>query len=246
MEFKGKVVAVTGAARGIGYGIATAFAEAGAFVALVDLCGGEAAAESLRAMGHSASAFSLDITDPAAVSDAASAIEARMGAVDVLVNNAGIIARESILEITYETWRRVLDVNLNGTFNWCKAVVPSMVERRQGRIVNITSVAGKTGDITASPVYGTSKGAVNTLTKSLARQLAEYGITVNGVAPHAIETDMSAEWSPEKRRAILEAIPLRRMGTPREVADAVLYLASDGAGFVTGQILNVNGGFLME
>ncbi len=128
----------------------------------------------------------------------------------------------------------------------CKAFLPDMVAKRCGKIVNVTSIAGKIGDITASPAYGTSKGAVNTFTRSLARQLAEYGITVNAVAPHAIETDMSAEWSDEKRRNVVASIPLKRMGTSGEVAAAVLFLASDEASFITGETLNVNGGYLMD
>jgi len=168
------------------------------------------------------------------------------GGIDILVNNAGIIARGGIMDLSREQWLQVMDVNVNGNFYWCKAVVPHMIRQKGGRILNVTSIAGKMGDITAAPVYGTSKGAINALTKSLARQLAEYGITVNAVAPHAIETDMSAEWSEEKRRAVVDAIPLRRMGTAREVAEAVSFLVSDEAAFITGETLNVNGGFLMD
>ena len=145
-----------------------------------------------------------------------------------------------------QQWRKVIDVNVNGTFYMCKAFLPDMVAKRYGKIVNVTSIAGKIGDITASCAYGTSKGAVNTFTRSLARQLAEYGITVNAVAPHAIETDMSAEWSEEKRRNVVSSIPLKRMGTSSEVAAAVLFLASDEASFITGETLNVNGGYLMD
>jgi 3-oxoacyl-[acyl-carrier protein] reductase len=166
--------------------------------------------------------------------------------VDILVNNAGIIARGTILELTPEIWKRVLEVNVNGTFHCCKAVVPHMIRQDFGRILNITSVAGKTGDVAAAPVYGASKGALNALTKSLARQLAPHGITVNAIAPHAIETDMSAEWSSEKRAEILRGIPLRRLGKPEEVAAAAAFLASEQAGFITGEILDLNGGFFMD
>ncbi len=165
--------------------------------------------------------------------------------VDVLVNNAGIIHRGTFTDLDPQDWRRVLDVNLGGTFNCCYAVIPQMIKQGGGRIINITSVAGLMGDITASPAYGTSKGAVNTLTKSLARQLAAYNITVNAVALHAIETDMSRQWSEEKRKSIIAAIPLGRLGRPEEVAATVVFLASSGADFITGEIINVNGGFLM-
>jgi 3-oxoacyl-[acyl-carrier protein] reductase len=139
-----------------------------------------------------------------------------------------------------------MDVNVNGNFYLCKAAIPHMIRQKGGSVLNITSIAGKMGDITAAPVYGTSKGAINTLTKSLARQLAEYGIRVNAVAPHAIETDMSAEWSPEKRKAVIESIPLKRMGQPHDVAQAALFLVSDSASFITGETINVNGGYLMD
>jgi len=121
-----------------------------------------------------------------------------------------------------------------------------MKRQGYGRIVNVSSIAGKLGDITSAPGYGSSKAGMDALTKSLARQLGRYGINVNGVAPHAIETEMSAEWSPEKREAILEAIPLKRLGKPEDVAEAVLFLASDAAAFITGEIVDVNGGFLMD
>jgi 3-oxoacyl-[acyl-carrier protein] reductase len=150
------------------------------------------------------------------------------------------------MDLSYETWRRVLDVNLNGTFNCCKAAIAHMIRGAGGRILNITSIAAKMGDITAAPAYGTSKGAIDTFTKSLARQLAEHNVTVNAIAPHAIETDMSAEWSEAKRREVISAIPLKRMGKPDDVAEAALFLVSDAASFITGEILDVNGGALMD
>jgi 3-oxoacyl-[acyl-carrier protein] reductase len=246
MKLEGKTALVTGAARGIGKAIARSLAREGAAVGLIDLRGAAAAAEELTAEGFRAVPIELDITDHEAVKAAIDRTAGTIGSPDILVNNAGIIARESFTELSYETWKRVLDVNLNGTFNCCKAVVPYMISKRSGCILNVTSIAGKMGDITASVVYGTSKGAVNTFTKSLARQLAGYGIRVNAVAPHAIETDMSAEWSEEKRRTVIESIPLKRMGTADEVAEAVLFLVSDGAAFITGEILDVNGGYLMD
>ena len=244
------VAVVTGAARGIGKAIALKLAEKGASVVLIDLRFSEdavgGAVGEFKAKGFDAIAVALDITDHAAVDAAAQRIIREKGKIDILVNNAGIIARGSITDLDHETWMKVMDVNVNGTFNWCKAVVPDMMGRRSGKIVNITSIAGKMGDITAAPVYGTSKGAVNTLTKSLARQLAEYGINVNAVAPHAIETDMSAEWSEEKRKSVIDSIPLRRMGSADEVAEAALFLVSPGASFITGEVLNLNGGYLMD
>ena len=171
---------------------------------------------------------------------------AECGKVDIVVNNAGIIARDAFVDLSYNTWIAVMDVNVNGNFNICKAVVPGMIGRRYGKILNISSIAGKMGDLTASAVYGTSKGAINAFTKSLARQLAEYGINVNAIAPHAIETDMSAQWSEEKRRNVIAGIPLRRMGSPEDVAKASLFLVSDDSAFITGEVLNLNGGALMD
>lgn len=246
MKLTGKTAVVTGAARGIGKEIAMRFAQEGAAVAIIDIRNASETVGELQSKGFEAIALAVDITDFAAVERAVQTIEAWNGTIDILVNNAGIIARGSILELTGEQWLKVMDVNVNGTFYWCKAVLPSMVAARYGKIVNVTSIAGKMGDITAAPAYGTSKGAVNTLTRSLARQMAEFGITVNAVAPHAIETDMSADWSDEKRKAVIESIPLKRMGTAREVAEAVLFLASDEAAFITGETLNVNGGYLMD
>ena len=246
MILGGKTALITGAARGIGRAIALRFASEGAAVGLIDLKSTEELARSLEAQGLEGFALELDITDPARVRETFDAVARDRGSIDILVNNAGIIARGTILDLSYETWRRVLDVNLNGTFNCCKAAIPHMVRQNGGRILNISSIAGKMGDITASPAYGTSKGAINTFTRSLARQLAEYGITVNAIAPHAIETDMSAEWSEEKRREVVSAIPLRRMGRPEDVAEAAVFLASDASSFITGEILNVNGGALMD
>ncbi len=237
MELQGKIAIITGSARGIGFEIAKTLAREGAFSVIVDRSGAEAAAISLQEKQYGAMAVSLDITDT---------IISAKGRIDILVNNAGIIARGSIVDLSREQWLQVMDVNVNGNFYFCKAIIPYMIRQHSGNIVNVTSIAGKMGDITAAPVYGTSKGAINAFTKSLARQLAKNGIRVNAVAPHAIETSMSAEWTIEKRKEVIDAIPLKRMGKPEEVAEAVLFLASERSSFITGEILNVNGGMLMD
>lgn len=246
MRLQGKVAIITGAARGIGNAIARKFAVEGASVIVVDLKGAEIAASTMKKQGLDVTAMTLDITDESAVNSAVASIIKEKKKIDILVNNAGIIVRGSILDISREQWLRVMDVNVNGNFYFCKAVVPHMMRQKSGCILNISSIAGKMGDITAAPVYGASKGAINTLTRSLARQLADYGIRVNAIAPHAIETDMSAEWSEEKRRAVVDAIPLKRMGKAEEVAEAALFLVSERASFITGEILNINGGYLMD
>ncbi len=246
MKLDGKLAVVTGAARGIGREIAIRFAKEGAAVVLVDVRIPTETEQLIQSFNPNVLSAVVDIADVEAVERLVQKVHAWKGPVDMLVNNAGIITREGILDLSPQQWRKVIDVNVNGTFYMCKAFLPDMVAKRCGKIVNVTSIAGKIGDITASCAYGTSKGAVNTFTRSLARQLAEYGITVNAVAPHAIETDMSAEWSEEKRRNVVSSIPLKRMGTSSEVAAAVLFLASDEASFITGETLNVNGGYLMD
>jgi 3-oxoacyl-[acyl-carrier protein] reductase len=248
MKFAGKVALVTGAARGIGEAIALKLAQEGADVVVtdVDMEGAQRVAQEIEGLGRKATAVQADVSQREAVQRLVSETLSVFGKIDILVNNAGIIRRGTFLEHDPQDWEKVLSVNLGGTFNCAKEVVPLMVKQGGGKIVNISSVVGKMGDVASAPSYGTSKGAMNTFTKSLARELAPYGINVNAVAPHAIETDMSREWSEEKRRQIVEAIPLKRLGKPEEVAEVVAFLASDGAGFITGQILDVNGGYLMD
>jgi 3-oxoacyl-[acyl-carrier protein] reductase len=248
MRFKDRVAIVTGAARGIGKAIALCFIKEGARVALVDV-----EKERLRILseeaenrGGQAIALSCDITQSSEVRAMVDGVHKRFGRIDILVNNAGIIRRGTIETVTEEDWDQVIAVNLKGTFNCCKAVVEIMKQQGYGKIVNISSIAGKVGDITSAPGYGSSKAAVDALTKTLARQLAPCGITVNAVSPHAIETEMSAQWSEERRKEILASIPLGRLGKPEDVAEAVLFLVSDSASFITGEILDVNGGALMD
>ena len=249
MTFKDRVALVTGAQRGIGKAVAAAFARADARVILNDVGNEEElfqTANELSAYAGQCVAMRADVSRFDQVKNMISQVEERFNRLDILVNNAGIIRRGSIETVTEAQWDQVIDVNLKGTFNCCKAVADIMIKQRSGKIVNVSSIAGKTGDITSAPGYGPSKAAVDSLTKTLARQLAAYGINVNGVAPHAIETDMSAEWSEEKRKAIIDSLPLKRLGQPQDVANAVLFLASDKADFITGEILDVNGGFLMD
>ena len=248
MRLKDRVAIVTGAARGIGRAVAWIFVREGAKVILVDLekAGLEALQEEVRKRGGEALAVPCDVSKVSEVKEMVEKVLRIFSRIDILVNNAGIIRRGTIESVTEEDWDRVIAVNLKGPFICSKAVVDVMKRQGYGKIVNVSSIAGKMGDITSAPGYGPSKAGLDALTKTLARQLAPYGIHVNGVAPHAIETEMSAEWSPEKRKSIVEAIPLKRLGKPEDVAEAVLFLASDAAAFITGEILDVNGGFLMD
>lgn len=248
MKLNGQVALVTGGGRGIGRAIALALADEGADVALCarNLEQVRRVAEEIASRGRRSLAIQADVSSLEDVKRMFSEVEANFGRLDILVNNAGIIRRGSIEDHPDEEWEKVINVNLRGTYYCCREAAKIMKRQRYGRIINISSVAGKVGDIASAPSYGPSKGAVNALTKSLARFLAPYGITVNAVAPHAIETEMSAEWSEERRRQIISQIPLGRLGKPEEVAAAVVFLASPEAGFITGEILDVNGGYLMD
>jgi len=248
MRLKERVALVTGGGRGIGRAIAVALAREGADVAIADvnLSHAQDAASAVQALGRSGLALQTDVSRLDQVQAMFRQLRERFGRLDVLVNNAGILRRGSLEDHSDEEWERVMAVNCQGTYFCSREVARIMKEQCSGRIINISSVAGKVGDITSAPSYGPSKGAINALTKSLARELAPYNITVNAVAPHAIETEMSAEWSEEKRRTIVAQIPLGRLGKPEEVAAAVVFLASEGAAFITGEILDVNGGYLMD
>jgi len=248
MKLKEKISIVTGASRGIGKAISKAIIKEGAKVALVDIDIEplKNVASSINKQGGEAIAIQTDVSNFEEVEIMVERVISQFGSIDILVNNAGIILRGNFLELTHENWERVISVNLGGTFNCCRVVVPHMIKQGGGKIINISSVAGKIGDITASPAYGTSKGAIITFTRSLARQLAQFNINVNAVAPHAIETDMSKQWTEEKRKEIIDSIPLKRMGKPEEVAEVVVFLATEGAAFITGEVINVNGGYLMD
>lgn len=248
MRLKGRVAIITGGARGIGKAIALALVREGAKVAIVDFDkeGARALKDQIEKEQGQAIAIPCDVSKSSEVKAMVDEVKKAFNRIDILVNNAGIIRRGTIETVTEEDWDRVIEVNLKGTFNCSKAVVETMKQQRYGKIINVSSIAGKMGDITSAPGYGPSKAGIDALTKTLARQLAPYGINVNAVAPHAIETEMSAQWSEERRKEIIASIPLGRLGKPEDVAEAVLFLASDNASFITGEILDVNGGALMD
>lgn len=243
----GEVAMVTGASRGIGRAAALRLARAGADV-LVHARSTEAVAslvDEVSALGRRALAASGDVADPATAEKAVALAQEAFGRVDILVNNAGINRRSGTLDMSLEDWQRVLDVNLNGTLHFCRAVLPGMIEKGGGRIVNMSSSASKMAHRNAAPAYGASKAAVNYLTMHLAFEMAQHGIRVNAVCPGAVETDMTAEWEPAYRESLLARVPMGRLGTVGEIADAVFFLASPLSGYTTGTTLDANGGTRM-
>ncbi|UGQ12566.1 SDR family oxidoreductase [Yinghuangia sp. ASG 101] len=245
-----RVAVVTGGASGIGAASCRHLAARGHSVAVLDLDAERAGAvaEDLRGLGARALAVGADVSDRAAVDTAFARVRAELGPVGILVTSAGLMAFDAFEDITPEAWRRVVDVNLTGTFHCCQAAIGDMVAARWGRIVTISSSSAQRGSPTCAH-YAAAKGGVIVLTKSLARQYAPLGITVNTIPPSGIETPMQHRSQAEGRlpsnEAIAGAIPVGHLGTPDDIAAAVAYLSSDGAGFVTGQVLGVNGGSVL-
>ena len=242
-DLTGKTALVTGASGGIGADIARALHQAGATVALSGTR--TEPLETLAAdLGDRAHVLPCNLSDPEAVEGLVKRAVEAMGSVDILVNNAGITRDGLVMRMSDEDWQSVIDVNLTATFRLCRAAIRGMMKARWGRIVNISSVVGTTGN--AGQVnYAASKAGMVGLSKSLAAEVASRGITVNCVAPGFIETAMTDKLNEAQREGILKAVPAGRMGRPDEIAAAVLYLASEEAGYVTGQTLHVNGGMAM-
>ena len=242
-DLTGKTALVTGASGGIGADIARALHKAGATVGLSGTR--TAPLEDLAAeLGNRAHVLPCNLSDPASVEGLIKQATEAMGSVDILVNNAGITKDGLAMRMSDEDWQSVIDVNLTATFRLCRAAIRGMMKARWGRIVNISSVVGQTGN--AGQVnYAASKAGMVGLSKSLAAEVASRGITVNCVAPGFIETAMTDKLNDQQKAGILTAVPAGRMGTPDEIAAAVLYLASPEAGYVTGATLHVNGGMSM-
>jgi 3-oxoacyl-[acyl-carrier protein] reductase len=243
-----KSVLVTGGSRGIGRAIVDLFASEGAQVTFFFRGDAAAAAEVVEAgrrAGHRIEAVQVDIRDPAACGTAVEQIIERCSNIDVLVNNAGVVRDNLLGLLTPEEVQAVLDTNVVGVFNVTRAVVPYMISRRSGRIINLSSVSGEKGG-RGQTNYAASKGAINALTRALAVELASRRITVNAVAPGVIETEMSREVRERAGDEVKSRILLRRFGSPQEVAYAVWFLASRFADYITGQVLHVDGGFKME
>lgn len=244
MRLQDQVALVTGGGRGIGKAIVKAFAAEGAKVALV-YRGSQAAAEAIvqeiTQAGGTAQALQVDVTDMEAARQCVEKVEKDWGRLDILVNNAGIIKDDLFVRLEPEAWQSVLQTNLGGTYNFCKAVAYPMMKQRRGRIINISSVAAEHVNM-GQTNYAASKGAINAFTRALAVELASRNVTVNAIAPGFIETDMSEAVRNKAGDLIKKLIPMRRVGQPEDIARVAVFLASAESAYVTGQVLTVDGG----
>lgn len=241
-----RIAFITGASRGIGRACALALAEAGARVVLAarDLEKLETLAGEIRGAGHEAFVVPIDLSSEASIKEAFTKASKEFGPIEILVNNAGITRDGLALRMKRDDWEAVLNTNLTGSFLCIQQVLQPMMRARWGRIINITSVVGETGNA-GQANYSASKAGLIGVTKSLAQEMGSRGITVNAVAPGFVETDMTGVLKPELKEKLLESIPLQRIGAPADIAAAVTFLAGDGAGYITGHVLDVNGGMYM-
>ena len=243
IDLAGRTALVTGSTRGIGRAIAEALAGAGARVAVVGRDQAKAA-EAAAAVGAGAQGFNADVGDPASIGAVVETVEKAFGQIDILVNNAGLTRDNILFRIKDDDWDTVLDANLRGAFLAIRATSRGMIKRRWGRIINIASIVGITGN-KGQANYAASKAGLIGLTKSVAKELGSRNVLVNAVAPGFIETDMTAAMTPDARAALSGQIPLERLGSPRDIAGVVTFLASDYASYITGQTLVVDGGMVM-
>lgn len=244
MILKDQTAIVTGGGQGIGRAICGIFAEEGASVVVVDIdeAGAGETAGQLNREGRAAKAVRADVSSGAEIEALVDGVLEDSGRVDILVNNAGLAVFRSVEECTEEEWDRVMAVNLKGPFLLAKALLPTMKAQQSGAVINLASVAGKTGGVVSGAPYSVSKAGIECLTKSLARELAPHGVRVNAIAPGIIDTALTAHHD----QSFVDAIPLGGKGEPRDVAEAALFLASDRSRHITGEILDVNGGLLMD
>ena len=244
MDFAGRTALVTGGASGIGFAVARQLAELGAKIAIADIDIDAAQAAASRLPGAEVMVVQVDVRDPEDAANMIGAVVAKYGKLDILVHSAGVGIEKGFLETTAEEWQRLIDIDLSGTFYCAQAAARHMVDNGYGRIINLASTAGIRGG-TGRTAYGAAKGGVITLTRVMAVELAAYGITANALAPGAIETELVARMHSEETRRVYRAgIPLDRYGTPDETAFCAVFLASEQAGYITGHILGIDGGFL--
>ncbi|MGP1064050.1 3-oxoacyl-ACP reductase FabG [Serratia sp. CY56810] len=243
MSFEGKIVLVTGASRGIGRAIAETFVARGAKV--IGTATSESGAEAISSyLGANGKGFMLNVVDAQSIDSVLASIRAEFGEIDILVNNAGITRDNLLMRMKDDEWEDILDTNLTSVFRLSKAVMSAMMKKRFGRIITIGSVVGTMGNA-GQANYAAAKAGLIGFSKSLAREVASRGITVNVVAPGFIETDMTRALTDDQRAGILSSVPANRLGDAKEIASAVAFLASDEAGYITGETLHVNGGMYM-
>lgn len=242
MQLKDKVALVTGAAQGIGKAIAQTLSQAGAKVIVSDI-NMELATQTAAEINGTP--LKMNVTDLADVEAGVKKVKEEHGKIDILVNNAGITKDTLFMRMKKEDWDLVININLNGVFNLCKAIVPLMMKQRSGKIINIASIVGEMGNA-GQANYAASKAGVIGLTKTLAREVAPRGITVNAIAPGFIQTAMTEKIPEEAKKQLMSIIPMAKLGQPEDIANSCLFLASNAADYITGQVINVNGGMLMN
>jgi len=246
MDYRNKNAVITGAGRGIGKAIATAFAKAGANIVILEKNEDKdnKLKEEFSSYPGTFTYISIDISNYNAVLEAFAKITEKLGSIDILVNNAGITRDNLLIRMEEKDWDDVINTNLKGTFNCCKAAIPVMMKKRYGKIINIASVIGEIGN--AGQInYAASKAGIIGLTKSLAKEVARRNITVNAIAPGFIETSMTKSLPENVVEDYLKSIPERKLGKPEDIANVVLFLSSEAANYITGQVINVDGGLVM-
>lgn len=245
----GKVALVTGSGRGIGKAIALALAERGADIVINDLDMDNAAhtVEEIKALGRRAIAIKADVSIEIEVEEMVKECMNQFGRIDILVNNAGLISTKLLQETTVQDWDRIMSINLKGVFLCTKAVYPYMMDQKSGKIINIASVAGKRGGgLFGKSAYSASKGGVISFTKAVAREAGEFGINVNAVTPGFTDTEMVTGMSQDQKESVINSIPMRRAGKPEDIAKAVCFLASSDSDYISGEIMDVDGGIMMD
>jgi len=246
MQLKDKVALITGSAQGIGKAIAAAMAREGANIIIsdVNLELSQQTASEIQALGVKAIALKLNVTDPADIEASVKQAIEQLGKIDILVNNAGITKDGLFIRMKKEDWDAVIGINLTGVFNVTKVIAPLLMKQRWGRIINIASIVGQMGNF-GQANYSASKAGLIGFTKTLARELASRGVTVNAIAPGFIKTAMTDKIPEEAKQKMLESIPMGKLGLPEDIASAAVFLASNAAEYITGQVIAVNGGMYM-